>query len=102
MASRILTDYFTWNVLSWGMLFLFTVIAVGFIQLLIIKKYSNGMVYKETVNNDLFPNTSSEKNKSSSVLFIDNCINIWLNAAQSDVAAIIMLILFFAVAVIYH
>lgn len=102
MASRILTDYFTWNVISWSMLFLFTVIAVGFIQLLIIKKHSNGLVYKDTVNSDLFAHTSSEKNKSSIVIFIDSCIRIWLKSAPSDVAAIIMLILFFAVAVIYH
>ncbi|NLV82014.1 MAG: hypothetical protein GXZ18_03265 [Synergistaceae bacterium] len=100
MVSRIVTDYFTWNVLAWTILYIFTVIAVGLVLLLIIKNHSDGVVYKETIKPDFVKDSSYDENRTDIMIFIDNCMDIWFNAALSDIAAILMLILFFVVAVI--
>lgn len=102
MVTKIVTDYFTWGVFSWSVLFLLTVIILGIIQFLIIKNTSNGLIYKESIVDKVIIDSDLNEEKSFLYILHNNCIDIWFNNPSSDLIAILMLFFFFVVAIFFR
>lgn len=103
MINKIITDHFSWNILSWGALYISTIFILGAAQILIIKNSSEGLVYKEPVLEECTTNSKVRLKKTALMsVLIENCMDIWFNAPLSDFIAIFMLILFFVVTLISH
>lgn len=97
MMFNLASGYFSWNFPSWIFLFAFSLAAIY----LLIDYFVKGVKY--TADDNVCQRPAVNYSQSGVFyllsLFMDSCITPWLAIPESRIAGIIVLVLFFAVAI---